>query len=204
MLEIIETQGNTRPWPTTSYDRRSFNSKPRLYINVKGENIMENLLFRSNRPSKLYKSLLPEIFERLGISPNTKAVWSQKAGCSCGCSPGFILTDTGVTSAQMDYWATIKCTEDPQAAKVVDTDDAKALALQRFQELSAQGIVEALTPSSPSITLGTGRGDAGNLRNFRQMSDKKFFGVLSDVLTEGDDVEAITAVKAEAARRGES
>ncbi len=37
-----------------------------------------------------YRKVLPEILKQAGI-PEAKASWSWKAGCSCGCSPGFIL-----------------------------------------------------------------------------------------------------------------
>ncbi len=40
---------------------------------------------------KKFKNCLPCILKEVGIPENTKASWSQKAGCSCGCSPGFIL-----------------------------------------------------------------------------------------------------------------
>jgi len=37
---------------------------------------------------------------------DVKASWSQKAGCSCGCSPGFVLRGPGV--ARKNIWATVK------------------------------------------------------------------------------------------------
>ena len=52
---------------------------------------MEDFRGRYNRPYKEYRALLPEVLEQLGLPTDTKAVWSQKAGCRCGCSPGFIL-----------------------------------------------------------------------------------------------------------------
>jgi len=45
---------------------------------------------------KLRRQVLREALEAEGLDPNTKARWSRTAGCSCGCSPGFILEgDTG-------------------------------------------------------------------------------------------------------------
>jgi hypothetical protein len=205
MLTITETSKSERTSP--SYKNgymtstwRSYNAKPRLYIHVEGENIMENILFRNNRPSKIYKSLLPEIFEALGLPLDTKASWSRTAGCTCGCSPGFVLSGVNV-SVPCDFWATITSTE--ENIKVVDTDDAKMEALQRFEALKSQGIVAAMeSAATETIANGTGRGDKGNLRNFRQMSDSKFFAVLSAVIDEETDNEAIEAVRAEARRRG--
>ena len=78
-------------------------SKSRLYIDVQGETIMDNLMNRKSRPYQQYKALMPEIFKLLNIEPKP-VTWSQYAGCSCPCSPGFIIKedDRGV-----DYWITI-------------------------------------------------------------------------------------------------
>jgi hypothetical protein len=45
---------------------------------------------RWKKPYKEYRKLLPDIFKRVGWGPS-KVNWSQYAGCSCGCSPGFIV-----------------------------------------------------------------------------------------------------------------
>lgn len=68
----------------------------RVYI-FHDENILENLENRFSRPVKFYRAeVLPQvkshIKETLGIEvENLKFSWSQKAGCSCGCSPGFVI-----------------------------------------------------------------------------------------------------------------
>jgi hypothetical protein len=67
------------------------------YFFLVGESIMENLANRRSRPNKEFKKLLPEVFrgtrfENLWNEGHIKANWSQKCGCSCGCSPGFRLT----------------------------------------------------------------------------------------------------------------
>ncbi len=72
------------------YEPHAYYAAPRLYISVKDETIMENLANRKRRPYNVYKtlihsSMLGQIFD-LG-----KLQWSQYAGCSCPCSPGFIL-----------------------------------------------------------------------------------------------------------------
>jgi hypothetical protein len=69
-------------------------SKSRLYFFVE-ETILENLQKRHCRPYSEYRQLIPKIFKKLKIPINTKAKWSQKAGCNCGCSPGFILDHYG-------------------------------------------------------------------------------------------------------------
>ena len=61
------------------------------------ESVIDNLYNRRTRPHKEYKKLLPEVFSQtqfasLWSENHIKANWSQKCGCSCGCSPGFRLT----------------------------------------------------------------------------------------------------------------
>ena len=67
------------------------NKKTRVYFNIQDETILENLMNRKSRPIKLFRALLPEVYKKLGV--DSKARWSQYAGCSCPCSPGFILDD---------------------------------------------------------------------------------------------------------------
>lgn len=75
-----------------SSERRSH--KSRIYIFHPKETILENLQNRRQRPVTQYKEVLPQILakfkEETGYMPE-KVRWSQKAGCSCGCSPGFIV-----------------------------------------------------------------------------------------------------------------
>ena len=69
--------------------------KTRIYVSPEGENIMENIMNRRQRPHTFYrKEVLPKLFSQLGWSANTKVKWSQFAGCSCPCSPGFIVENT--------------------------------------------------------------------------------------------------------------
>lgn len=78
--------------PCSGAGPRDSNSRPRIYITPEGETIRENFLHgRHNRPYTLYKKeVLPQLFRKLGLNPETVS-WSQKAGCSCPCSPGFIV-----------------------------------------------------------------------------------------------------------------
>lgn len=65
--------------------------RARVYIWPEGENVVENMQNRRERPYNVYKTeVLPMLFRLLGIPSSTKLNWSQKAGCSCPCSPGFI------------------------------------------------------------------------------------------------------------------
>lgn len=67
-------------------------AKPRIHVFMKGENILENLVERWSRPHWLYREeIVPAAIEKLGLPSSTRVVWSQKAGCPCGCSPAFIV-----------------------------------------------------------------------------------------------------------------
>jgi hypothetical protein len=74
---------------------REFNRKTRVYVWPEGETLMENLQNRRGRPHTVYrKEVLPGVLRQMGLSENTKVRWSQYAGCSCPCSPGFVVDDS--------------------------------------------------------------------------------------------------------------
>lgn len=76
-------------------DRRQFfNGDTHVYVHIKTEGVMENLMNRRSRPYTTWKKELLPIAARLieaetGLTMEDKARWSQKLGCSCPCSPGF-------------------------------------------------------------------------------------------------------------------
>jgi hypothetical protein len=64
----------------------------RIYVWPQGESIMDNLMNRKQRPHTTYKKeVIPAVLEKMGLPADTKVRWSQYAGCSCPCSPGFIV-----------------------------------------------------------------------------------------------------------------
>ena len=72
----------------------------RMYILIEGENLLENLNNQHFRPVKLYQQFFFRIFQILQEQYNvvidqklTRPYWSQYAGCTCPCSPGFIIPD---------------------------------------------------------------------------------------------------------------
>jgi hypothetical protein len=211
-LIITDAHETVRPaprWITPQYGRgymstrlSSYNSKPRLYVFVEGENILENLAFRTNRPSKLYRTILKEAFRRLGLPEDTKAYWSQKAGCGCGCSPGFILDipqNWGYNSGdRKDYFVTVTA-DDPADAKVIPDAAAMEEAASRMSQLEQQGVLDALRASAP--VRQSGRSAEGRLRNFKAMTEDKFLAVAKEVAAEDNDPEAQAALKEEAYRR---
>lgn len=64
-----------------------------IYIwDRKGETILENMFLRRVRPYTLWrKKVLPQLVERFPELAGFRISWSQRAGCSCPCSPGFIV-----------------------------------------------------------------------------------------------------------------
>lgn len=80
--------------PMSYEERRGRSKRTIVYFGHKGESIMENLIARRFRPRDLYATYLPEVAEKLGLARTAKFRWSQKAGCSCGCSPGFVCAES--------------------------------------------------------------------------------------------------------------
>lgn len=96
---IAHTQ---KPW------ERGYNKEARVYVHIEGESILENLQNRRSRPSTHYrKNILPGVLAAQGITPE-RVQWSQRAGCSCPCSPGFILKGVRIRS---DLHVTIRADE---------------------------------------------------------------------------------------------
>lgn len=131
-----------RSYMTTTW--RRFDGKPRLYVGVADENILENFAYRENRPHTLYRKLLPEIFAALKLPEGTKATWSRNAGCSmCPCSPGFILTVPETRRSNLtlrrvrriDFYATLV----GEAAKVGEITDRVRYRAQRGVEVLVEG-----------------------------------------------------------------
>jgi DNA-binding phage protein len=95
---------------------REYTAKPRLYLGADmGDDgkvsQMEHILYDRYSARDLTKfardnGLLAEILNQAGLHPDTKTVFSQKAGCSCGCSPASIIQTDGYGKSY-DIYATI-------------------------------------------------------------------------------------------------
>jgi hypothetical protein len=71
---------------------REYSKQTRIYVWPQGETIMENLMNRKQREHTVYKKeVIPGVLEAMGLPADTKVRWSQYAGCSCPCSPGFVV-----------------------------------------------------------------------------------------------------------------
>jgi hypothetical protein len=86
--------------------QKAKDTKARVYFSMSKETVWSNLLERWNRPYKDFKvQAMPQVLEAMGLPADTKYRWSQKAGCSCGCSPGFIIDSVTGMTAYVDYTA---------------------------------------------------------------------------------------------------
>lgn len=127
--QVIEIPGARVTIYTRHYSDRDYTSAPRLYVDVENETVLDNLANRKRRPYNVYKKMirataLDQIFDL------TKLSWSQKAGCSCPCSPGFILNKQSVEIdgerqwCGFDIWVTLT-----GAPSVDERKPARELAL---------------------------------------------------------------------------
>jgi hypothetical protein len=91
-LPIAEDKTQARPYPTHGgrRDRTRYYANSRAHIFLQSEGIMDNLVNRQSRPVSAFRAVLLELHPEL----EGRIRWSQKAGCSCGCSPGFIIDHT--------------------------------------------------------------------------------------------------------------
>jgi hypothetical protein len=89
-MKIVEV----KKVPRRIGDRRDWLKGSIVYVELQGETIRENLENRRCRPYTTYKKFLTPLFAELGIPLDAKLAWNQKAGCSCPCSPGFMVKRT--------------------------------------------------------------------------------------------------------------
>lgn len=82
-----------------SFDLRRTSSRVYVWIeNDKRDKPVLDILtgFRYNKPHQIYKEqVIPAVLKKMGVPANSKVRWSQYAGCSCPCSPGFIVSHPG-------------------------------------------------------------------------------------------------------------
>ena len=93
-------------------DCKDYQKAPRLYFWFEGETVLDHLVNRRSEPYTLIRKLLPDLFKSIGLDLVKKPQWSQYAGCSCPCSPGFILKDAsfnvnGECFSKFDIFITI-------------------------------------------------------------------------------------------------
>lgn len=140
MLKIVET--------SLERDRESPNSRTRIYVSVKDESILENLINRRSRPKNLYREVLADFFTKHATDLHLRledvpaivkaSTWSQKAGCNCGCSPGFVI-NRGWSYGKVG-WITVAGDE----AKREDSPQAEEIAAGRAAQILADPTLRPL------------------------------------------------------------
>ena len=123
MLYIVDTL-ETRPFSGGKINRKC----PRVYFFEKNESILAHLNRRHYRLPQEYRKLLPQIYDQLDFPLSVKSKWSQYTGCSCPCSPGFILKLPNDFSYEQDIFVTV----------VMDLDEALAIITKEQQSASAR------------------------------------------------------------------
>lgn len=112
----VATKIGDRYRQPSARDRREYESSPRVYVSVEGETLLQDFVSRMDRPQRAFKAAARVAIEQFGLTRKlAKLRWSQKAGCSCGCSPGFVMkpavlpTIDGeeVGHGKYDLWVTV-------------------------------------------------------------------------------------------------
>jgi len=91
---------------------RGWNKAPRMYVDVSEQfNVIEDLMNRHRRPYAAWRKAVRRALAGVNIDLS-KMAWSQKAGCSCPCSPGFVLNKqnlevNGEVFYLYDIWVTL-------------------------------------------------------------------------------------------------
>lgn len=90
--------------------------KPRLYVHGESFDLLEDLTNRGRRPYKVWRDAVRLLnMETGGVLSLQGMRWSQYAGCSCPCSPGFVLEHQlveadGQATRRFDVWVELKNT----------------------------------------------------------------------------------------------
>lgn len=73
--------------------RRDRYKKPRMYVwPDENFNVLESLQNRTRRPYDAWRKAVKALVAETGAPLDLTGMrWSQYAGCSCPCSPGFVL-----------------------------------------------------------------------------------------------------------------
>lgn len=79
-----------------------------IYFHRVGE--IDGKVPKGVEPNKIFRKHLAEVLEKSGMADIKPAslAWSKTAGCSCGCSPGFIGRTSLPKSVYVDYNLVIK------------------------------------------------------------------------------------------------
>lgn len=127
------------PWESKYGTDREYRAATRVYVG-ETESLAQNLMNRHSRPVKAYRAAAMAALNEIGLD-QAKLAWSQKAGCSCGCSPGFVLKNQdnrGVAwspgGRNTDIWVKMD-------AVVTESDPAAVERAEQFLAGGAMGVL---------------------------------------------------------------
>lgn len=92
--------------------------KPRVYVWPTNESVMANFINRRSRPVQEWKPVVERALRERGLRFE-KLVWSQYAGCSCPCSPGFIVHGADPTQSDVNIHITVATIDQLPMGKVM-------------------------------------------------------------------------------------
>lgn len=98
---------------------RRYDAHSRVYVWATGEaeTVLDDLANRTRRPHAAWRKALLPVLAQCAL-PTTNVRWSQYAGCTCPCSPGFVLPElVRIDGWRMDFTVTIKGVPTVDAAK---------------------------------------------------------------------------------------
>lgn len=94
-IKIVEAHARQESY-RQAYEHPRRNGRVTVYVTPQGESIMEQFLAgRHTRPYKAWKPVVKDFLVKfLGFNEDIKVSWSQTAGCTCPCSPGFVIKES--------------------------------------------------------------------------------------------------------------
>ena len=102
----FEQYGNGRPRMLPR--KQTPSGKSQIGVSVEGESLWDDFENRTSRPHTLWAPVIKAKLIELGWPADVKLRWSQKAGCSCPCSPAFFITGGPIG---IDFTVTIMADE---------------------------------------------------------------------------------------------
>jgi hypothetical protein len=80
--------------PNNRREWKEYNARPRVYVRLtfEGSSILDDLYLRKMHSPRKLRPIVMDTLKEMGVSVDEMS-WSRYAGCSCPCSPGFIIKD---------------------------------------------------------------------------------------------------------------
>ena len=77
-----------------------------LFVADTAEHLLQNI--KDLPPHEYFRDqLMPEVLAAMGLPADSEFHWDPLAGCSCGCSPGFVLDHSKGKDVFVTYDGTV-------------------------------------------------------------------------------------------------